>query len=252
MDELLRATYEAEQRHFWYRGFRRFVRPFVADAVAGREAPRLLDAGCGTGGNLGLLAEFGRAFGFDVTWTGLRFATARGRRPVACARAGAIPFRAAIFDVVTSFDVLYCLEEPEEQSAVAEMFRVLRPGGAMVINVAAMTLLHGNHSVFDGEVRRYTRRRLRPHLERAGFEIIRMTHTNASLFLPMLIIRSWQRYRGLAPPGAAHSDFGRPSAVVNTVLSAVLAIEAGAIRWVDLPLGSSILCLARKPEDPPG
>ncbi len=167
MDELLRETYEAEQRHFWYRGFRRFVRPFVAEAVAGHERPRLLDAGCGTGGNLGLLAEFGRAFGFDIIWTGLKFATAQGRRRIACARVGAMPFRTASFDVVASFDVLYCLAEPEERSAVTEMFRVLRPGGTMVINVAAMTLLHGSHSVFGGEVRRYTRRRLRPRSRRS-------------------------------------------------------------------------------------
>ena len=249
MDELLRETYDAEQRHFWYRGFQRFVRPFVAETVAGREQPWLLDAGCGTGTNLGLLSDFGQAHGFDVTWTGLRFATTQGRRRIACGRVSAAPFRDASVDVVTSFDVLYCLEESEERAAIQEMYRVLRPGGAAVINVAAMAVLRGDHSIFDGEVRRYTRRGLRSVLERAGFKIVRMTHTNASLFLPMLLLRAWQRRRGLARPGKARSDFGQLPRPVNTLLSAVLAVEAGVIRWIELPFGSSILCLARKPED---
>src|SRR6516162_590345 len=49
MDRLLAATRAVERDHFWFRGFRRFVTPLVADAVAGRSAPRLLDCGCGTG-----------------------------------------------------------------------------------------------------------------------------------------------------------------------------------------------------------
>ena len=71
-----------------------------------------------------------------------------------------LPFADASFDVVLSFDVLYCLEAPAEQSALQEMFRVLRPGGFAVINVAALDILKGDHSALGGEVRRYTKRGL--------------------------------------------------------------------------------------------
>lgn len=248
MDELLKETCDAERHHFWYAGLRRFARPFLTSAVAGTRRPRLLDAGCGTGGNLALLREFGQSFGFDVTWTGLRFATRLGCSRITCADVGQTPFQDASFDAVTSFDVLYCLDDLHERQAVAEMYRILRPGGSAVINVAAMNMLRGNHSIFDGELRRYSCEGLRALLEQAGFRIIRITHTNFSIFLPMLAIRGLQRVRGLAPPGKARSDFTVPPRVINRFLAALLALEARLLRWVDLPLGSSILCLARKPD----
>src|SRR5215213_9109365 len=82
MDRLLELTYRAEQSHFWFRGFRSYVRPELARAVQGRSAPRLLDCGCGTGSNLAMLEEFGDAFGFDLTWNGLAFARTMGRRHI--------------------------------------------------------------------------------------------------------------------------------------------------------------------------
>lgn len=253
MEALLRETHDAERRHFWYAGFRCFVRPLVAAAVAtvGREQPRLLDAGCGTGTNLALLNAFGDAHGFDVTLSGLVLGRTTGARRVACATASRMPFADAAFDVVTSFDLLQCLDESTERDAVAEMFRVLRPGGAAVVSVAAFDALRGEHAVFGGEQRRYTRRRLRAALTPAGFRIERLTCSNALLFVPLLARRTWQRARGLPPAGEARSDFRQPPAVVNAMLAALLAIEAQAARFVDLPFGSTLLCLARKPRAEP-
>ena len=186
VDRLLEETYRAEQVHFWYRGFRQFVRPLLKEATSGLARPRLLDCGCGTGANLPLLAGFGVPFGFDLTWRGLEFARRSGRTGVAQASVTAIPIAGAAVDVVTSFDVLYCLPDPAERLAIAEMHRVLRPGGALVVNVAALDILHGDHSVLGGEVRRYTTRELRRKLEQAGFEVVRLTYSYAALF-PLLL-----------------------------------------------------------------
>ncbi len=247
MDELLRATYEAERGHFWYRGFRRFVEPFLVQSTQDVSHARILDCGCGTGANLPLLGRYGQAFGFDLTWTGVTYAVAAGHRRIACATAAQAPYPDGSFDVVTSFDVLYCLEDEVERAAIDEMFRLVRPGGAVVVNVPAMNVLKGDHSIFVGERRRYSRDRLGAALTRAGFRIIRMTHTNASIFLPMLAVRLLQRARHAEKTTAAKSDFTMPPAPLNGLLSLLLAAEAGALRLVDLPIGSSILCLARKP-----
>jgi len=247
VDELLDATRLAEQEHFWFRGFRRFVVPAIERAASGRRDLRILDCGCGTGSNLSLLAPYGRAFGFDLNALGLGFARRSGHTRVARASIAAIPFPDHGFDLVTSFDVWQTLPPAVEDVAPREMFRVLRPGGAMVLNVAALTLLYGNHSVLSEEQQRYNPGRLRRLVEGAGFRVERLTFTNFSLFPLMLAVRTVQRAVGLKPPEEARGEITVPPRPLNAVLSAMLATEAAIVRRVNMPIGSSLLCVARKP-----
>lgn len=246
MDRLLEATYRVEQQHFWWKGLRSFARPLVADALSGRPDPRILDCGCGTGANLVMLGEFGHASGFDLTFRGLELAREYGQRRVAQASITEMPFADEAFDLVTAFDVLYSLTEEQETASLAEIRRVLKPGGTLIVNVAALRILRGNHSLFGAEVRRSTRRRLRRLLSEAGFRVTRLTYSNALLFPLMLAVRTGQRMMGLATPEEAGTDVVIPPAPLNGVLTWLLRIEARALRVVDMPIGSSLLCVARK------
>jgi hypothetical protein len=104
--------------------------------------------------------------------------------------------------------------------------------------------------VFSGEVRRYSRADLRRRLAAAGFVVERITYTNATLFLPMVIGRALQRRRGLKHEGEAQREIAVPPAPVNALLTAAVAAESVWLRWFDEPFGSSLLCLARKPGAP--
>jgi len=244
MDRLLEATARAERDHFWFRGFRRFVAPLLAHATAGRHDPRILDCGCGTGNNLPMLRRYGRTCGIDITWSGLAYARQRGEVRVARASATELPFPAGQFDLVTSFDVLYAFDDAMERDALNEMYRVLRPGGQAIINVAALKFLKGNHSVLGGEVRRYHRAELRDHLTRAGFSVLRITYTNFTLLPIVAGVRLAQRLVGHRE---STSEMTVPSTPVNAVLSGLLAVESAALKAVNMPLGSSLLVLAEKP-----
>src|SRR5262245_37759082 len=133
--ELLELTARAEASHFWFRGFRRFVAPVLAEIGAGRSGLRLVDCGAGTGHNLSLLKPHGRVFAFDLAPTGLTKARVSGR-PFVRADITRIPFRSDTFDMATSFDVLQCVRD--DRAAVAEMARVTKRGGSVVLTLAAL------------------------------------------------------------------------------------------------------------------
>jgi SAM-dependent methyltransferase len=247
VEHLLRATARAEARHFWFRGLRAFVTPLLQRAIGERRDARLVDCGCGTGANVDLLSRFGRAYGFDLSAVGLRLGREAGRTRLARATVTAAPFPSAAFDLVSSFDVLYSLEDGDERAAISEMYRLLRPGGYALVNVAAMEVLRGDHSVLSRERRRYSRADLRRRLEAAGFVVERITYTNVTLFLPMLLGRALQRRRGLKAEGETEQEIAVPPAPLNALLTAALRAESLWLRWLDEPFGSSLLCLARKP-----
>jgi len=186
-------------------------------------------------------------FGFDLTRLGLEYARGQGGQRVARASITHIPFRSSEFDLATSFDVLVCLNEAQETSAMRELARVLKPGGSLVVNVAALELLRASHSVFAEEVRRYTKRALRGALERAGLRVERMTYTNFTLFPLILASRTWQRLRGVDRPEELLREIAVPSAPINAALTAILLLESRLLKRANMPIGSSILCLARKP-----
>jgi len=246
MDLLLEATYRAEREHFWFKGFRAFVAPLVARAAASHPPRRLLDCGCGTGVNLPMLATYGTAYGFDLTWTGLKFARDHGTQRLAQASVVHVPFGDKAFDLVTCFDVLQCLMPDTGRQVLAEFHRILAPGGHLVMNVAALESLRGDHAVLAEEAHRYGRGELHAMVEAAGFHVERLTFTNASLFPLMLSSRWWQRRRGPRRAEAAHGEISVPSAAVNRALTGLLECEASLLRHLDMPIGSSLLLLAQK------
>ena len=141
--------------------------------------------------------------------------------------------------------MLYCLDDASERQALSEMSRVLKPGGLALVNVAALDLLRGSHSTLTHEVRRYTPFRLRQRLESVGLTVERLTFTNMALFMPALMVRGFERLTGRAGE-PSESDLTVPAAPVNAILDATLALEAVLLRAIDLPIGTSLMAVARK------
>ena len=204
----------AEARHFWFRGFRRFVTPLVRSAARGTDRARASSTAAAARAPTSSSSDGSAA---PTGSTCRRSAPGSPARPagppIARATVTAAPFPSGAFDLVTSFDVLYSLEEPDEAAAVGELFRRARSRAATPsINVAAMPMLTGDHSVLSHERRRYTRSSLRLLLERAGFTIVRLTYTNATLFLPLAMVRGFHRWRGLSTEAEAQQEIAVPAA----------------------------------------
>ena len=236
-------------RHWWYGGMRAIAAALLDTAYRGREKLQILDAGCGTGGNVRFLRRYGQVVGIDLAAEALDLGGKRLPGVLARASVLQIPFADASFDLVTSFDVIYHRAVPDERQALGEMARVLRPGGRLLARLPAYEFLRSKHDRAVHTRRRYTAGAARALLEQSGFAVERSSYVNSLLFpLPLA-----QRLIERALPALEHSDsdLALPSAPLNEVLRWPLAAEAA---WLAhggaFPVGLSIMFLARKAELP--
>jgi SAM-dependent methyltransferase len=238
------AEYErmfaAEERQWWYVGMRA-----ISDALL-RRAPRvaggrLLDAGCGTGNNLQHFAGAWRPVGVDLSKDALAFCRGRGV-VVAGASLLQLPFRDGAFDCVTSFDVLYHRWVTDDGAAVAELARVLRPGGLLLVRVPALKLLWGAHDEAVHSRHRYTRREVERLLAGTGLQVLRSSYANFFLFPLLATRRTLDRLTG-----RHGSDVQFLPPALEWAFAALLSLEARLVPYVSLPVGASVFALARKP-----
>ncbi len=240
------AMYRVEDTHWWYGALRSHVAMAVA-AEAGRlgRAPRILDAGAGTGGMLARLEGSGELYGVEIAVEGLHCCRERGLSGIIRGSVNDLPFATGVFDIALSLDVLYHQGVPDDVAAARELTRVLRPGGLLVMNLPAYDALRGAHDEAIHTARRYSRPRLLRLLEDAGLQPERVTHWNGLLLPAAAASRLLSRLRA----ADAGSDVRPVSPMLNAALAAVLRLEARWLAHADLPAGLSLLALARKPRD---
>jgi SAM-dependent methyltransferase len=236
------TLFEAEEAHWWYRALRRVLRWHLERHLPGWRGAALLDAGCGTGGNLAQLPGPGRRVGLDRAPEALAGARRRGLASLVRGDVSALPFAAASFDAVLSMSVIYHQWVPDPGAALRELARVLRPGGLLLLDVPAFASLWSPHDEAVMTARRYTARELRPLVEGAGFEVLRTTYWNSLLFPAVWAAR---RFR-LVASGRDLDPDERPGAATNAVLDGVMRAEAALWRRLPLPVGVSLHCVARR------
>ena len=235
---------DLEGVQWWYVGMRRIARTLLAPLLVGERGKslRILDAGCGTGWNLQDLESFGLTYGIDLSPLAVSATRRRGGRVIQ-GDVLRLPYASAGFDVVTSFDVLYHAWISNDDRAVKELVRVLKPGGLILLKVPALKILQGAHDEAVHSRHRYTRPELKALMERSGLQLIRSTYAN-TLLLPVLLSRRFLD-RLLRRHG---SDVARLSPLLEKAFGSLLTLEAWLIRFCDLPIGASVFAVARKPD----
>lgn len=233
-----------EESYWWYQALRRHV---VASIRPQPEKFSVLDAGCGSGG---MLAKLHREFptaeltGIDKSEHAIGLCRERNTgAQLFCGGVNELPFPTNAFDVVLSLDV-WINDGVDDALAAHETYRVLRPGGKLILNLAAFEFLRGAHDKAVGGVRRFTRPQVRALLEGAGLMIERLTYWNATLTPPIAVIR-WLSRRQLAQE-EVRSDFRPLPSFLNSALRRLATLELTASRHLSLPFGTSVFAVARK------
>lgn len=244
-----KIMYEAEDTHWWYRGMRGVMFRLLKLRKNPTRQPIILDAGCGTGGNLHALDEAGyeNLSGFDLSPIALSFCRERGLDHVRQGSITEIPFDANSFDIVVSCDVVTDAGNENEMRALGELYRVLKPGGRLFLNLPAFGFLRSEHDRATDVARRVTRPEIVGKLAEVGFIVRRATYWNLILFPVVVAVRILRRENPEDLDAPARSDIVLPPAPINTLLTLCVLIEYRLLRFVNLPLGSSVAVVASKP-----
>jgi len=241
-EELLLSFDGLEAEHWWFVGRRNLVLDTVAASLPS-STDSILEVGCGTGGMLKALRELypdTRILGAEPNESAGQLAEKSGCT-VSTACFSALPYADAEFDFLLALDVLEHCED--EQGALAEALRVLRPGGVLLLTVPAMPSMWGPHDEVNAHFRRYTAAALNGELDAAGFARDRTTYFNG-LLLPL----GWaSKVASRYTKSRAVTGLDIPMWPLNSILLGVFTAEKHLLRHMNLALGMSLLTVARKP-----
>ncbi len=237
------TMYDLEDVYWWYIARRQLAVEIVERELRSKniESARILDVGCGTGSNLEAFARLGRATGIDMSAGALGFCMRRGVTSVALSAIETLPFADATFDVVTAMDVLEHTDD--DLAALAELRRVCKPGGMLLVTVPAYGFMWSEHDEALKHRRRYTAHELRNKLSNRGFAIERSSYFITTLFFPILAMRIHQGlFKRSVEPQTSIRLLPR---WLNSSLIGLLGVERRLFRSMNLPFGVSIVALAR-------
>ena len=239
-----RSIYEKEDVHWWFLG-RRKVLGALLDGLEPRHGRRILDVGCGTGGNFPFLASYGSVEGCDYSEEAIRFCRLRGGPPVRVASIYELPYKDESFDLVTCLDVIEHLRF--DLPAFRELGRVLKAGGHLLVTLPIGPHLYSDFDCLAGHLRRYTLDEVRTLLREGGFDPLRLTGYTV-LVHPLI---RFYRWRGSFTDGRGDFTQGMDTILPATqrLLELVQDLEAWIISRRDLRGGSSLAALAQKPQN---
>ena len=231
-----------EASHWWYVGTRENCLALLLPHIAGRQPLRILDIGCGAGGNLAELARLGPARGIDLDPLCVDYTRRRGLK---CSLGNMLDFEAppASLDLITFFDVATHLGRDQFPEVLTHVAAALVPGGVLAFREPAMPIARGSHDRAVDVRHRFTAPDVQQCLEEAGFEPLRITYLNTLLFPPIVLLRQLQN--ALAPTRGV-SDVRPTPEPLNALLLSLLRIEKQMLRVTDLPFGVSLFAVARK------
>lgn len=240
------VMYRQERDYWWYVSRSELLHYFMRDVIEPPKDARILDLGCGTGVNLEILSQYGCAIGADFSDAALTFCRKRALPRLMQGDGMALPVRSGSLDLVTAMDSLEHI--PRDNAALAEIFRVLKPGGTLLATVPAFGFLWSEHDEALQHLRRYTAAELTDKLRLAGFVPKRITYVMFLLFFPVLAMRTIQNLtKSGTHPKSNVSDL---PAVVQSILKGVNRIEMQMLRLLDLPFGVTVVAVAQKPGAP--
>ena len=234
------TQYRNELHHFWYRVRLEMVRDILNNYFKNRTDLTLADIGCGTGAITKALERYGKCMGIDSSAQGVEFCKSRGVRDVRLGTAEATGCEASTFDVVTCLDVLEHL--PDDTEGIAEIHRILKPGGMAIIFVPTFMFLWGINDELGNHYRRYRLPELAGKFPSEQFTLLRSSYFNTLLFPLVALVRITARLCKIKMGSEVETSTGASNALFYQIFS----FERRLLRYMNFPFGVSGMLILQK------
>jgi SAM-dependent methyltransferase len=226
--------------YWWYVARSKLLRTVLEEYVGSPQA--VLDVGSADGPSVSWMhSHDGLHVTLDIDPRGL----VRGG---VCGSALALPFMDGAFDLVSAFDVIEHLEP--EADALAELARVLAPGGRLLLSVPAYEWAWSDFDETNGHHRRYTRARAVAAVEKAGLSVTRSTYAFGGVFpffaAERLARRVATRFSRKRTEAADIVPLPQLPAWMSRIFLNLSAMDQKLLDKRDLPFGSSVVVAAVK------
>ncbi len=236
------AEAEVEESHWWFVGRRKLFGRLIHGMSLSPRA-EIVDVGTSTGTNLRMLRDHGftNVEGVDLSPEALRYCESKGLGQVRLGSILDLPYQDESFELALATDIIEHVDR--DDLALAEIYRVLRPGGRAIITVPAFMSLWGPQDVVAEHRRRYRRRQLIERIEQAGLHVVDSYYFNYLLFVPIFVARKLLRLFKIPIRSENDVNFG----LMNAVLRGVFGFDTWSARVVRPPFGVSIMAVCQKP-----
>ncbi|MGB3758829.1 MAG: class I SAM-dependent methyltransferase [Rivularia sp. (in: cyanobacteria)] len=233
-----------EDKHWWFVARRQILQKVICNLGLPTNA-QILEAGCGTGGNLQMLSRYGQVSAMELDQIACELAN---KRQVTQVKRGSLPDNIPFnshYDLILILDVIEHLDN--DLSALEALYYKLKPGGYLLVTVPAYMFLWSEHDQINHHKRRYRLKSLKKVVKKAGYELNYGSYFNTFLFPVVAIVRILAKLLPKQNTNKLSSDLVVPSKPVNQILKWLFASERYFMNRLPLPFGVSVLLLAQKP-----
>ncbi len=233
-----RLLFAAEETHWWFLAKRQYLKKVLPIP---KRSLRILDAGAGTGGTSQFLEQWGNVTRIESSPVAAEFLKRRGLSFIR-QDLNTYKFPKAAYDIITCLDVLYHTDIKNDETLIQNFYYALKPGGLLVITDCAVPQLMSRHDTRNHARVRYTLSDVTKKIKTSGFTIQKATYTYFFVFPLTVLSRVLEKF-------SDRSDVSIPPRIINALLWHICLWESYILKVISLPIGSSLLVVARKPDN---
>lgn len=244
-----KAAAEIEDTLWWLIGRKAIIRRYLNETRQAKEATTFMDIGCGSGGNLAVLSEYGAVLGVEVSPILAKRAAARQIGQIIQADF----YKLDALDHINIFTLFDVIEHIEDDNAfINNIPKLCGKPHYLLISVPACPFLYSQHDKLLHHHRRYSRRQLHSLLTSHGYDIITSSYFFFFLFPFVLISRFGEKLMALLGREPERVNLGRTPNLIGNILIRVLSLEAGLSNHMTFPIGVWLFVLAKYSPAPTG